>query len=69
MGSSRRPLLARGMPFVPDPADTHIVGVFQDAQWARRGLEALMRDGFQSDIVTVMAISSPDVSLLFAEIP
>jgi hypothetical protein len=53
---------------VPEPPDTHIVGVFQDAQWARRGLEALVHDGFQSDILTVMAISSPDVSLLFTDI-
>ena len=35
-------------------AELHVVGVFQDATWARRGLEALVRDGFTP--VTLIAI-------------
>ena len=42
------------------PSDLHVVGVFQDVIWARRGLEALLRDGFQPSVLSVMAPASAD---------
>jgi hypothetical protein len=48
--------------------DLHVVAVFQDAEWARRGLEALVRDGFQTASLTLMGASSPDVGSLFRQI-
>jgi hypothetical protein len=36
------------------------IGVFQDASWARRGLEALLRGGFIADSISVLAKDSPD---------
>jgi hypothetical protein len=53
---------------VREPPDLHVVGVFQDAEWARRGLEALVRDGFERSSLTVIATPSPDVSWLFTNI-
>ena len=35
------------------------VGVFQDAVWARRGIEALVRDGFVPESITILALESP----------
>lgn len=40
------------------------VGVFQDAEWARRGLDALVRHGFAREAVSVIAKSSPDTTEL-----
>lgn len=40
------------------------IGVFQDARWAERGLQALLADGFGSETLTVLAKSSPDVAAL-----
>ncbi len=37
------------------------VGVFQDVEWARRGLEALARHGFVPDALSVIAKASPEV--------
>jgi hypothetical protein len=34
------------------------VGVFQDAVWARRGIEALVRDGFVPESITILALES-----------
>ena len=36
------------------------IGVFQDAIWARRGIEALLRDGFVADSITILAKDSPE---------
>jgi hypothetical protein len=36
------------------------IGVFQDAVWARRGIEALLRDGFVADSITILAKDSPE---------
>ena len=43
------------------PADQgrFTVGVFQDAVWARRGIEALVRDGFVPESITILALESP----------
>jgi hypothetical protein len=49
---------------VDAPSDLHVVGVFQDVHWARRGLEALRRDRFAADTLTVMALASPEVAPL-----
>jgi len=40
------------------------VGVFQDADWARRGLQALARHGFSSDSLSIIAKESPEVAAL-----
>jgi hypothetical protein len=53
---------------VSRPADLHVVAVFQDAEWARRGLEALVRDGFTPGMLSAIALPSPDVTLLFSGI-
>jgi len=42
--------------------------VFQDVVWARRGLEALVRDDFPPGTLSAIAMSSPDVTLLFRDI-
>jgi hypothetical protein len=53
---------------VSRPADLHVVAVFQDAEWARRGLEALVRDGFTPWTLSAIAMPSPGVALLFSDI-
>jgi len=53
---------------VPRPADLHVVAVFQDVVWARRGLEALVRDDFPPGTLSAIAMSSPDVTVLFRDI-
>lgn len=35
------------------------IGVFQDAQWARRGIEALLAAGFVPESLTIVAAASP----------
>ena len=40
------------------------VGVFQDAEWAGRGLEALLRGGLLPKSLTVMAAASPAAAAL-----
>ena len=40
------------------------VGVFQDVEWADRGLSALMTDGFAVESVTIVARASPEASSL-----
>jgi hypothetical protein len=40
------------------------VGVFQDAAWASKGLEALRRAGFPVDSLTILAKETPDASAL-----
>jgi hypothetical protein len=39
------------------------VGVFQDADWARRGVEALLRDRFPPDSLSIMALESAQAAL------
>ena len=38
------------------------VGVFQDAAWAGKGIDALKRAGLPSEAITVMAKDAPDVA-------
>jgi len=40
------------------------VGVFQDVEWARRGLDALLRDGFVPESLTIIARDSPAAASL-----
>ncbi len=35
-----------------------IVGVFQDVAWARRGVDALVRDGFDAGTLTMIALDT-----------
>jgi hypothetical protein len=42
--------------------DRFTIGVFQDAAWARRGVEALLRDGFAADSITILAKDSPEAA-------
>jgi hypothetical protein len=44
------------------------VGVFQDALWARRGVEALLRTGFPPESLTILALDSPSTSQLIEEL-
>ena len=40
------------------------VGVFQDATWAAKGLEALTRAGFTADSLSIIAKDSPEAAAL-----
>lgn len=40
------------------------VGVFQDVAWASRGLDALKREGFPAESITVISKSAPEVAAL-----
>lgn len=40
------------------------VGVFQDAEWASRGLTALTGNGFAPESLSLVARKSPDLSML-----
>lgn len=42
------------------------VGVFQDTEWAERGLDALKRRGFTPESLSIVAKHSPDVAALAA---
>lgn len=46
----------------------YTVGVFQDVEWARRGLEALARHGFPSEAMSILAKDSSEVSTLVEQI-
>jgi hypothetical protein len=39
--------------------------VFQDADWARRGVQALLRDGFVPESITILALESAASPELF----
>jgi hypothetical protein len=43
------------------------VGVFQDAAWALKGLQALKKIGLPAESLTIMAKESPDVARLIEE--
>jgi hypothetical protein len=38
------------------------VGVFQDVEWARRGVDALLRDGFAPESLTIIAKDSAEAA-------
>ena len=40
------------------------VGVFQDVEWARRGIDALLRGGFARESLTIIARDSPGATEL-----
>ena len=40
------------------------IGVFQDAIWATRGLEALKRAGFAADLLSIVAKEGPEAAAL-----
>lgn len=48
-------------------ADTYTVAVFQDAEWARRGVDALLAHGFAPGALTVLAKDAADVHTLCEE--
>ena len=43
------------------------VGVFQDAAWARKGLDALKRAGLPAEALTILAKESPEVAVLIEQ--
>jgi hypothetical protein len=44
------------------------VAVFQDAQWAARGLEALRQAGFVLESLSIIAKDGPDAAALFEQV-
>ena len=44
------------------------VGVFQDVEWAERGLDALKRSGFDNSVLSVVCKESPDVKSLLVRV-
>lgn len=42
----------------PSDGGPFVVGVFQDLSWARRGVEALLRDGFAAEALTLLALET-----------
>ncbi len=52
---------------MPDTTHCFTVGVFQDTAWARRGLEALARHGFEPASLSVIAKATPEVGALVRE--
>ena len=44
--------------------DRFTIGVFQDVEWARKGLEALLNDGFNPESLTIMAKETPAAAAL-----
>src|SRR5439155_14309805 len=49
---------------VETETDRFTVGVFQDAAWAARGLDALKQAGFPADSLTVIAKDAPEAAAL-----
>lgn len=43
------------------------IGVFQDVQWARKGIDALRRAGLVAESISIIAKESPEVSALIQE--
>lgn len=43
---------------------TYTIGVFQNIEWARRGLEALREDGFAAETISIMAKDTPEATAL-----
>lgn len=44
------------------------IGVFQDVDWARRGIEALLRDGFVPESLTVIGRDTPETAALITDL-
>jgi hypothetical protein len=40
----------------------YTIGVFQDVAWAERGIDALRKQGFGADVMTVLAKATPDAA-------
>lgn len=40
------------------------IGVFQDVEWAKKGIEALLNDGFVPESLTIMAKDTPAAAAL-----
>ena len=47
-----------------DGSGCFTIGVFADASWASRGLEALARDGFEPEMLSIVAKESPETMAL-----
>lgn len=45
----------------------YTVGVFQDVQWARKGIDALLDDGFVQESLSVMAKDTPEAARLIED--
>lgn len=45
------------------------IAVFQDALWARRGVEALLRHGFDAGSLTIIALESASTTPLMSLLP
>ena len=43
------------------------VGVFQDVEWAQRGLEALAKEGFSSESLSLISKQTPEASTLLEQ--
>ena len=43
------------------------IGVFQDIAWARRGIDALLADGFVPESLTVLAKDTPEAAALIEQ--
>jgi len=46
----------------------YTVGVFQDASWAERGIDALKKQGFGTDVMTVLAKATPEATSLIERV-
>jgi hypothetical protein len=40
----------------------YTIGVFQDLSWAERGIDALRKQGFGADVMTVLAKATPEAT-------
>ena len=40
----------------------YTIGVFQDLSWAERGIDALRKQGFGADVMTVLAKATPEAA-------
>ncbi|MCE2513955.1 MAG: hypothetical protein J4F37_02880 [Acidobacteria bacterium] len=47
-----------------DESGCFTIGVFADASWASRGLEALARDGFEPGMLSIVARETPEAASL-----
>jgi hypothetical protein len=46
----------------------YTIGVFQDVPWAERGIDALKQQGFGSDVMTVLAKTTPEATALIERV-
>jgi hypothetical protein len=52
---------------MPASSELFTVAVFQDAAWARRAVDALLKDGFRADALSLVARKSPEISAMCEE--